>query len=331
MNTRTLNNTFILIVGLSLNLNAQTNILYVKPAGVKGDGSSWEKATNDLQEALKKARKGTQIWVAAGLYVPTDGSDRHISFEIPDGVALFGGFAGNEKSISQRSFLQHPTILSGNIGSEDPDDNSYNVVYSKNASSTTLLDGFIISGGNANGEGAFSTRQRSGGGLYNESSPQAASNPTIANCTFIDNFAKDGGAVYNNGKGGEASPTITDCYFEKNTSYLDGGAVYNDGRAGGISNPIFTNCTFSKNEGNYGGAVFNYGMNGRAEPRFANCVFSENESFVKGGAVFHLSGEKLDKAMFGNSVFNKNQALDQESNDVHHYLVATRQNASAFR
>lgn len=328
MNTRTLNNTIILIVGLSFNLHAQTTVLYVSPGG-KGDGSSWDKATNDLQSTLKKAKNGSQIWVAAGIYFPTDGTDRNISFEIPDGVALYGGFAGHEKTTSQRSFLQHPTILSGNIGSEDPDDNSYNVLFTRNTGSSTLLDGFIISGGNANGDGTYSARQRSGGGLYNEGTAQGQSNPTIANCTFIDNFAKDGGAIYNNGKGGEASPTLTDCYFENNISYLDGGAVYNDGRTNGLSNPSFVNCTFAKNKGNYGGAVFNYGMNGRAEPHFANCVFSTNESFVKGGAVFHLSGSKLDKEMFGNSVFNNNQALDHESNDVHHYLVATRQNTSA--
>src|SRR3712207_9023372 len=52
------------------------------------------------------------------------------------------------------------TILSGDIGAvNDAADNSYHVVTSAGADSTTVLDGFTVQGGNAN--------DGPGGGMYN--------------------------------------------------------------------------------------------------------------------------------------------------------------------
>ena len=71
------------------------NILRVK-ADAKGanNGSSWTNAYTDLQAALAKAKAGDEIWVAAGTYKPTNGTDRTKSFVMTAGVAIYGGFAG---------------------------------------------------------------------------------------------------------------------------------------------------------------------------------------------------------------------------------------------
>ena len=190
MNTRTFSSAILFSFGFFLNLNAQSNIIFVSPSPNHGNGKNWDNAFNNLQDALRAATNGSEIWVASGTYLPTKGTDRGTSFVIPNGVKLFGGFAGTEKTAAQRNVAQNPTILSGNIGSQDAEDNTYNVIYTRNVSESTVLDGFIVSGGYANGEGTASNRQRSGGAWYNEGSAQGQSNPTITNCTFIDNFAK---------------------------------------------------------------------------------------------------------------------------------------------
>jgi predicted outer membrane repeat protein len=319
---------FAAVLFLATFVNAQTNIIRVAPNG-KGNGTSWANAFGDLQDALKKANAGDQIWVAEGLYYPTTSKDRSISFQINDGVALYGGFKGIEKVLSQRDPIQNPTILSGNIGSDEAEDNTYNVVYTKNVSAKTIVDGLTIVGGHAVYDAQPTDRKRSGGAWYNEGNRGGSSNPTITACTFIDNFAKDGGAIYNNGNNGEASPTLTDCTFENNSCDLDGGAMYNDGRLKGKSSPIVKTCKFLDNKGNYGGAIFNYGLGGSTQPTFSDCEFSTNSAYVKGGAVFLMTDEKLIKSkMFGESIFNNNTALDHGSDDIHHYLISGVQMAA---
>ena len=94
-----------------------------------------------------------EIWVAAGTYKPTTTADRAISFSMPNGVKIYGGFAGTESTRDQRNWETNKSILSGDIGSEnDNTDNSYHVI--KNSSwldETAVLDGFTITGGKADG------------------------------------------------------------------------------------------------------------------------------------------------------------------------------------
>ena len=89
------------------------------------DGTSWTDAYNDLQEALDEGRavaveSPVDIWVAAGVYHPDRGTgDQTLSFELADGVAIYGGFAGNETRLEQRDWQTNVTILSGDILGDD--------------------------------------------------------------------------------------------------------------------------------------------------------------------------------------------------------------------
>ena len=59
-------------------------------------GITWTDAYTDLQDALTSAVLETEIWVAEGIYYPTDGSERAATFDLKNEVVIYGGFSGNE-------------------------------------------------------------------------------------------------------------------------------------------------------------------------------------------------------------------------------------------
>lgn len=100
-------------------------VLFVRASasGLK-TGASWADAFNDLQDALDAARarlpEPTEIWVAEGVYRPDRGThDRLMSCSLPDGVELYGGFAGGETERCERDVRAHETIFSGDLLGND--------------------------------------------------------------------------------------------------------------------------------------------------------------------------------------------------------------------
>jgi len=253
-----------------------------------GDGTSWQDAFTSVQDALDIATSGgDEIWVAAGLYHPTQQvggeGERFRTFQLRNGVALYGGFAGVEADLEQRDPQANPTILSGDIGVvDDAADNCYHVFYHPAGSdldATAILDGFIVEDGNADGLMGDSRRA---GGMFNRDA-----SPTIANCVFrnhrTDSSIGDGAAMANY----YASPVVINCRFEDNEAKRYGGAVANLYAA----HPEFHDCVFTGNRGGfpdsgvgYGGAVYNAN---NCAPLYVGCLFQANEANFDGGAVFN--------------------------------------------
>ncbi len=98
-------------------------VWYVNDDGDTNNGcTSWEDACPELQEALSLASFGHQIWVAEGTYKPdydvdkaTHTENRESTFQLINGVAIYGGFAGGEKAVEDRAGLFDDTILSGDL------------------------------------------------------------------------------------------------------------------------------------------------------------------------------------------------------------------------
>ncbi len=137
----------------------------------------------------------------------------------------------------------------------------------------TVLSGFTITGGNANG----SPPDDDGGGMFNYN----GSSPTVTNCTFSDNSASFFGGGMRNAN--SSSPTVTNCTFEGNTADRGGGMSN-----GASSSPTVTNCTFSGNIATIGGAVANFGPGMPSNPTLRNCVLwgdSPDEIFDETGSV----------------------------------------------
>ncbi|HOW19010.1 MAG TPA: hypothetical protein PLC79_08235, partial [Phycisphaerae bacterium] len=266
--------------------------VYVK-AGATGanNGTSWADAYTDLQAALTAATAGTEIWVAAGTYKPTaetlDPGNPEVvrgkTFQLKNGVALYGGFAGGETVRTQRNPTANTTVLSGEIGAAGRDDNSFVVVTGSGTDATAVLDGFTITAGNAIG-----STIESGAGMYNE-----FGNPTVANCCFTGNYARYGGGMRNE----SSNPRITNCEFTGNAASSSGGALANvtDSR------PVLIGCTFSGNSAGYGGAIWNYG----SAPSLTNCVFGGNVTAADGAA---MRNESNSAPTLVNCTLSANQA-----------------------
>ena len=246
-----------------------TRVVHVAAANTAGpwDGRSWATAFADLQEALAVAYRGAaEVWVAAGTYRTTQGSDRRASFRLLAGLALYGGFAGGEDCREQRDPAANPTVLSGDLGS--PLGDAGNACHVVVGATGATLDGFTVTGGNADRAGIAGH----GGGLlcYN------ACSPLIADCRFIGNRAREGGAVYAYNL---SSPAFRDCDFTDNDAAVGGAMVTRVG-----SSPLLERCRFLGDAARWrGGAVqIDYGSG----PRFVDCVFDGCSSGGHGGAVF---------------------------------------------
>ena len=205
-------------------------IIYVNDdASGLNDGSSWANAYTDLHDALSDATEGYEIWVAAGTYKPTTGTDRNIKFSIPQGVHLYGGFAGLETQRGQRDWNFFVSIISGAIGASGETDNSRNLFYALQA------DGIVIDG--------FDIRK-----AYNETTALGSAiiaingNATVKHCVIHDNYSLYGGTAYHCG-GGDEPHRIEDCLFHDNISVNAG--VITTGSSNTEINLV--NVTFTQN------------------------------------------------------------------------------------
>ena len=257
------------------------------------DGNSWATAYTDLQDGINKASDclySTDVWVAAGTYLPTDEFDadgaggsvvREKTFYISKNVKIYGGFDGTETMLSQRDWVTNTTILSGDIDNT-PNDNSGNAYHVMFIDGTTsngnitpndcILDGFIVEKGNASGSGENSN----GGAIFQKGDGSGNEcSVGIFNCSFSNNSAFRGGALFNSGDGGISSPQLTNCIFFNNTANFLGGALYNGGNSG-TSSPQLTNCTFYNNTANQGGALYNQENGGTSSPQLTNCILWNN-------------------------------------------------------
>jgi trimeric autotransporter adhesin len=174
-------------------------VLCVDPNAFGGSGLTWKEAFTSLHTALGTASEFSspvEIWIAEGVYPTTTGSDRTVSYFIPDDVLVFGGFGGfdvGERSRSQRDPEAHPTILSGEIGGSGLGDNAFHVVAAISPTvDSSLVDGVVITRGNADGGGvAGGGAETLGGGVLVTSGASLR----VQNCRFIDNHAVAGGAL----------------------------------------------------------------------------------------------------------------------------------------
>ncbi|GEM_PF-3656874 len=195
---------------------------------------------DSIQQAIDDANDGDQIELSPGTYYEP------INFH-GKAIRLFSS-AGNSQ-----------TTLNA-----DGDDHVIQCVTGEDAN--TIIEGFTIEGGNANGTGI----NNYGGGMLNQNS-----SPTIKNCVFSsNNAAQSGGAMANI----NANPEISNCTFFENSSSVHGAGIYNE-----QSSPLIKNCLFESNTaGTHGGGIMN---NVASRPTIINSLFALNSAGASGGGI----------------------------------------------
>jgi hypothetical protein len=279
-------------------------VIYVNAAAARsGDGSSWAKPFRHLQDALAAAQAGDEIWVAAGTYRPTIGADRSANFYLKRDVPVYGGFIYGMTSRDQRDWRAHPTILSGDLLSNDgPNfanygDNSYNVVRieAHYEDTSMTLDGFTITGGNGSADILSQEAGGAGIGIWETS-------PTLRNLIIIGNRSTYGGGILIFGY--DASPILSSVTISGNQAVTGGGI--------GISNSgalTMTNVVISANSAETeGGGI--WGSSGT----MTNVTISGNQAGTSGGGIWGSSGTMTNVTISGNQAGTSGGGVSQINN-----------------
>jgi len=291
------------------------------------DGLSWMRSFETLQTALERAQAGDEIWVAAGIYLPTwhpgftyngpgpmPSVERYKTFLIPKGVKLYGGFPAQtdmSTGMRDRDWERHQTILSGDLNMDDGydfsnmGDNVYRVVTLVNADESTIIDGFTVTGGNT--DYPVMLRQVSGSGIYATSgSSDANSSPTLRNLLIEGNVSSGGGAGFSNYADGNACPVISNTIIRRNKSGEYGGGFANDGSK--KSAPILENVIISGNQAYIGGGMYCLSEAMETSPVLTNVLVSGNISKSDAGGIYLTSYAGNIKPVLTNVTISGNKA-----------------------
>jgi predicted outer membrane repeat protein len=224
-----------------------------------------------IQDAIDSAFSGDTIIVRDGTYVEN---------------INFGGKAITLQSENGPA----TTIIDGNFSGTV-------VTFNSGEGSDSVLDGFTITNGDADGAGVHCGTSCSptlnncvflnnigytyGGGMY----CLPYSSPTLNGCDFTGNKAKFGGGMYCDTY---SSPTLNDCDFTENEATQDGG-----GLRGSRSSLELQNCTFTNNTATYGGGFYctDEVEELSSPPTLIDCEFTDNDASSYGGGIYCASSE----------------------------------------
>lgn len=320
--------------------------LYVDRAKAEGgNGATWPTAFRHLQTALSAARNlapeyAVEIWVKEGVYRPNEGTSSTLSrtaaFELANGISLYGGFEGGETELDQRDWLANPTVLSGDIQGDDTVNaygvtehwqdivglNSYHIVRALNVTSARL-DGFHVTGGNADGGGLINGYflMRNGAGVYLRDSDFM-----MANLYLVGNRANDsGGGLYaEQFSGSSLAPHLADSFIVNNQASLGGGATFKRGtnliertrfegnQAGSGGGGLYTwisrldmhNSVVRGNSAEYGGGILQF----RTTTALVGSQISGNYASQDGGAISFGTVDLAQPLILTNMTISGNRA-----------------------
>ena len=294
-------------------------VIYVTPTGSDepGCGNSWSDACT-LQAALNRGLAGDEIWVATGLYIPGESSDRFATFLVPAGVGLYGGFAGTETEREQRDPTVNPTILSGDLDRNDVDrdgmvqswedirgENAYHVVTfdtRQPVDAGTVMDGFVITGGQADG---LAPDDRGGGLLCPYALERAECSPTLRHLLITGNSAGYGGGLFTQAVGDAVNqPVLAYVTFRGNHATVSGGGLYSQNE----SYPVLTEVMFEGNVADTGGGLYSGSNRALAGIKLSRVDFRNNYAESAGGGVYLFAAVAEHSATFSDVTFFGNHA-----------------------
>ena len=325
-------------------------IRYVKPkkAG-KGDGTSWDDATDDIQWAIndlaeKAPGEKGEVWVAAGTYVVKDrilnDASAPVSLLMKNGISVYGAFNGTEKRRSERieeskdlkpwGWKQESIIRGAEFkGSDDANwsnndeawniqnSGSYHVVWfaplpgGKAFTDEVYLEGFTIEGGKFHDTNKAEYAPGCGAGVY-INDPSAR----MRYCTvrFCNPGMKESGTIKPRGGGIYCKNGQTEGNLVYDCSAYQGGGIYID-EAGFITRSMVTNCSAYQ-----GAGVYLNGDANNAEKAYyqilATSVISNNTSTRNGAVYLDGHGLVINNTIVNNYTTNTSDAADELSSNT---------------
>lgn len=233
-------------------------IIYVNGAAQgTATGTSWANAFTSVTDAIGNWTSGGQIWIANGTYAI------EFSVAMPDGMQIYGGFAGNETLLTQRG---------GNTGTVFVGSPSFYYIDESSTPSVTVrtvIDGIEFKGGTGGINSTHASLTINNcvfiGFTGREAIVDSQSASVISHCLFSANLA---GAIYE----GQSSSTISGCTFSDNSriTTVTGGVGSALCLAAGGSSPGTTTVTASTFERDGNAAV----SVAQANATFDGCTWS---------------------------------------------------------
>jgi hypothetical protein len=209
-----------------------------------------------------------------------------------DDTIIIAAGTYNEHDITINKSL---TIQGAGAGSTFVDGEKLSRVFCIN-NSTVDMSGITIMNGNTT---AF------GGGIYND-----RGNVTLTNCTIRDNYANDGGGIFNLVGQYDGYLTLTNCTVSGNYAINRSGGIcnYANDSKGYIS---MTNCTISGNDAKDGGGIYNFASWANMDLEMINCTISGNDAANDGGGIYNFSSDSRDiDLVMINCTVSGNYAVD---------------------
>ena len=233
-------------------------VRYVKTDGTYGaDGSSWEDAKKNLQDAINDLRdymqrydikEGGRIYVAQGKYTPTESTEEtgggvlYTAFKFYAGISVYGGYAGTETGDAlnpenrvMTNDATHPwelkyiTKLSGNHNTEKEVDFTWNETTKRFVTTHPACSYHVV---------WFATNGFTNG---RANALPVAADASDSYKAVVDGFTIEGGDAkerdittrkhtsYGGGAYMVKGAVLQNCVVQKNEATLRGGGVYMDG------------------------------------------------------------------------------------------------------
>ena len=283
-------------------------IVYIKQQGTGNTkGDSWANASSELADVLIAAKTNTaisQIWVAGGVYKPLYSSadnnfgiadGRNNTFSLVSYIPVYGGFAGTESTLGQRdlTLTAHKSILSGDFNGDDVvngsgatlsfsgnTENAYHVLVSVGDEGTAELNGFTITGGNANLANSIIVNGRNVGGDLGGGMVNISSGSIVANLIVTENSAVSGGGIMNY----SAYPRLYNSTLISNYAVSHGGGMADDNSQSVLNNVLIS----GNNSSGDGGGIYSYS----SEISLGNTTISGNVA-ASGASELYLSDGSL--------------------------------------
>ncbi len=327
------------------------NYIYVNDdATGANDGSSWEDAFTDLQDAIvldADCNSPTKILVAEGTYHPSTTSSSAV-YNLKDCIEIYGGFPEPTNIApwwNDRDPELYPTLISGEIG--DPNSTSDNSKHLFRAEYlvdvSIVIDGFQMKGSTKNSIITLSqtsynlnlsirnctfedlVSSANGSAIYASYTSGVVGVLNIENCTFLNNSSLNyGGAVYLKGVSGTTllDVNITKSIFQNNFTTTSGGAIYALATNGATFDLDIEDCEFDSNgelNGSVttsGGAIYTHSLSNSQHTLNMRRTILKNNTATFGGAI----RSRCSTSFYGNiynSIFSENIATSKGS-DLYH-------------